>query len=186
MSDPFPVHRRKMGQPARVATADPNCPTCKGTGTISQGLYDPPAQCDCWDRHQPSDPKTGVGVILVHHSFRGIWMNQRTGSRDYNGYWQVPGGTVEPLEDTISAARRELSEETGLWVPPGRLNLIYKGYFTKPSGEVYLSEQFSCVCNSTDIPENREPDKATPWQLVEWSVIPTLLTFDSVKEIFKP
>ena len=37
------------------------------------------------------------------------------------GYWEVPGGKVEPGEDPLAAARRELSEETGIDPPPGEL-----------------------------------------------------------------
>ena len=33
---------------------DPDCETCNGTGHIYGTLYDPPEECDCWDRYDPS------------------------------------------------------------------------------------------------------------------------------------
>lgn len=37
------------------------------------------------------------------------------------GFWEVPGGKVEPGEDPLAAARRELGEETGIDPPPREL-----------------------------------------------------------------
>ncbi|MBU3728998.1 MAG: NUDIX domain-containing protein [Phycisphaerales bacterium] len=37
------------------------------------------------------------------------------------GFWELPGGKVEPGEDALSAARRELAEETGVVPPPPEL-----------------------------------------------------------------
>ena len=34
------------------------------------------------------------------------------------GSWELPGGKVEPGEDPLAAARRELEEETGIDPPP--------------------------------------------------------------------
>lgn len=41
---------------------------------------------------------------------------------DGREWWEVPGGGVEPGEDTVAAAVREVAEETGYVVPPGLLS----------------------------------------------------------------
>ena len=51
-------------------------------------------------------------VLLVRHTY---------GPRN----WELPGGGAEDGEDPSSTARRELSEETGLDLGPGRLTGIY-------------------------------------------------------------
>ena len=44
------------------------------------------------------------------------------------GLWSVPGGRVEPGEDDHAAVVRELAEETGLTVRPGRLvGIVHRG-----------------------------------------------------------
>src|SRR2546423_1239562 len=40
--------------------------------------------------------------------------------------WEPPGGVVERDEDLLSALVREVEEETGLTVTPGRLTGVYK------------------------------------------------------------
>lgn len=44
--------------------------------------------------------------------------------------WDVPGGHIDPGEDAASAATRELAEETGFAVDPGRLSLVGWQRFT--------------------------------------------------------
>ncbi|MBB5233722.1 NUDIX domain-containing protein [Deinococcus budaensis] len=51
----------------------------------------------------------GVGVLLQDESGR-VLLQQRGDS----GLWGTPGGGLEPGEDFLTAARRELLEETGL------------------------------------------------------------------------
>lgn len=44
---------------------------------------------------------------------------RRPDATSLGGYWELPGGKVEPGEDPLTAARRELAEETGI-DPPSR------------------------------------------------------------------
>jgi 8-oxo-dGTP pyrophosphatase MutT (NUDIX family) len=46
-------------------------------------------------------------------------------SPDRHGYWHVVAGALEPDEDELSAARRELREETGLDATVDRLERRY-------------------------------------------------------------
>jgi 8-oxo-dGTP diphosphatase len=43
-----------------------------------------------------------------------------------NGEWEPPGGIVERDEDLLTALVREVEEETGVTVRPGRLTGVYK------------------------------------------------------------
>ncbi|MEJ2888931.1 NUDIX hydrolase [Actinomycetospora aeridis] len=51
------------------------------------------------------DPERGPGVLLTRRTSR---------LRDHPGQFALPGGSVDPGEDTVTAARRELDEELGL------------------------------------------------------------------------
>ena len=42
-------------EPSDNGRYDPNCPKCHGTGCLPSPRFDPPEECDCWDRHQPAD-----------------------------------------------------------------------------------------------------------------------------------
>ncbi len=45
--------------------------------------------------------------------------------RSDNGHWGLPGGYVEPGESVLQAVVREVAEETGVAVEPGRLAGVY-------------------------------------------------------------
>jgi 8-oxo-dGTP pyrophosphatase MutT (NUDIX family) len=51
------------------------------------------------------DPARGPGVLLTRRTSR---------LRDHPGQFALPGGSVDPGEDVVTAARRELHEELGL------------------------------------------------------------------------
>lgn len=60
-----------------------------------------------------------VGAIV--HDAEGRLLVIRRGRPPGEGRWSLPGGRVEPGESDAQAVVRELAEETGLRVEPGRL-----------------------------------------------------------------
>ncbi|GAA2889831.1 NUDIX domain-containing protein [Streptosporangium fragile] len=60
-----------------------------------------------------------VGAVIFDGSGRMLLV--RRGRPPGEGLWSVPGGRVEPGESDAEAVVREVLEETGLTVVPGRL-----------------------------------------------------------------
>ena len=56
--------------------------------------------------------RPNVGVVVFDRAGR-VWLGRRAGARTSYS-WQFPQGGVDPGEDLLDAARRELQEETGI------------------------------------------------------------------------
>ncbi len=69
-----------------------------------------------------------VGAIVVE---RGRLLLIKRGHEPGAGLWSLPGGRIEPGETDSEALVRELREETGLIVEPGRL----VGSVRRPGGD---------------------------------------------------
>ncbi len=70
-------------------------------------------------REYPSHPLVGVGAVILRP---GAVLLVRRGNPPAAGQWSIPGGAQELGETAEAAARRELSEETG--VTAGPLTLV--------------------------------------------------------------
>lgn len=68
------------------------------------------------------DPTRGPGVLLTRRTSR---------LRDHPGQFALPGGSVDPGEDTVTAARRELDEELGLALGAERVVGLLDDYPTR-------------------------------------------------------
>ena len=67
--------------------------------------------------------KTSIKVVvgIMHNSNNKIFIAKRKKNQFMSGYWELPGGKVEPSENNVSAIKRELFEETGVIVKDCKL-----------------------------------------------------------------
>ena len=64
----------------------------------------------------PDRPLVEVAVGVLVRSDGGFLMTSRPQGKVYAGYWEFPGGKVEPGETIEQALRRELQEEIGITI----------------------------------------------------------------------
>lgn len=77
------------------------------------------------ERKRPARAKAGqlgdpqvvetVSVALIDADQK-IWLSRRSPTSTWSGYWQFPGGKLEPDEWPVNGATRECAEETGLFL----------------------------------------------------------------------
>jgi 8-oxo-dGTP diphosphatase len=100
-----------------------------------------------------------VAAAVLQHADGRFLLAQRPAGKVYAGYWEFPGGKVEPGEDPERALGRELREELGIEVRTAYpwITRIY----TYPHGTVRLN--FFRVTAWQGEPHPRE-DQAIAWQ----------------------
>ncbi len=57
-----------------------------------------------------------VAAAVIEHPDGSFLLAQRPAGKVYEGYWEFPGGKVEPNEAVVDALNRELREELGIEV----------------------------------------------------------------------
>lgn len=62
--------------------------------------------------------------IWTMNSRRQVLLTQRHPDKAFGGMWECTGGAVQAGEDSLSAAVRELGEETGIVAEPAELTLL--------------------------------------------------------------
>lgn len=92
----------------------------------------------------------------------------RRGHDPYAGCWALPGGHVDVDEETLTAAHRELTEETGARVNANRLEFVgvYAAPGRDPRGR-YVTFAYACLLDYT-IPLTAGDDATdAQWVLVD-------------------
>lgn len=68
----------------------------------------------------PRHPRPSCHAVIPDPAGSRLLLIQRA-SEPYRGWWGLPGGAIELGETVEEALRREVQEETGLEIAPGRL-----------------------------------------------------------------
>ncbi|MFT4125444.1 MAG: CoA pyrophosphatase [Gordonia sp. (in: high G+C Gram-positive bacteria)] len=88
-------------------------------------------------------------VITERQGRQGIWLTKRPATmRRHAAQFALPGGRLDPGEDHVGAALRELAEEMGITLPPTSVVGLLDDYPTR-SGFVITP----VVCWSDDAPD---------------------------------
>ena len=80
-----------------------------------------------------------VYALTVDMEGRLLLTRRTPNKRSFPGYWEFTGGSALAGEDSITAARRELAEETGLDVPAEGMTLLASHRIPEAFADVYLA-----------------------------------------------
>lgn len=111
-----------------------------------------------------------VAAAVILRPDGSFLLAQRPAGKVYAGYWEFPGGKVEPGEPVAEALARELQEELGIEVE-GSEPWITR-VFTYPHGTVRLN--FRRVRRWRGEPHPRE-DQAIAWQRLDAPMLAPML-----------
>lgn len=130
-----------------------------------------------------SQVKIGVCVYIFNQNNQ-VLLGLRK-SLHANGSWCPPGGHLEYGETAVSAAVREVSEETGLTV--NESDVIFAGYtddFFNESGKQYVTIHFMTT-KYLGVPEVLETDKCAQWEWFSLNELPGNLMLPNINFLKK-
>lgn len=127
----------------------------------------------------------GVGVILTRKG--KVVMCQRLPGSPGSGFWQGAGGKIEPGESYLSAAVRELKEESGLDIERVRFEFLYAGPAPRidPTKGMYSLYIARVELADDEEPQRTEPDKHSDWVWYEKEDALKLKMFEPIPKIIK-
>ncbi|GAA2980537.1 NUDIX domain-containing protein [Actinokineospora diospyrosa] len=97
--------------------------------------------------------------------------------KPFAGLWALPGGHIEPGEDTRIAAERELKEETGIILPRTAVRVgVYNAPGRDPRGR-YETHAYAAKLNTMPAPVAADDAKAARWEPLS-KVTASSLAFD--------
>lgn len=80
--------------------------------------------------------RTHAVVGILRREDGAVFMQQRRAPQSFDGFWEFPGGKVNPGEELLSALQRELLEETGIRIR--RAHRFVRRRKRHPGGELLL------------------------------------------------
>jgi 8-oxo-dGTP diphosphatase len=124
-------------------------------------------------------PLVGVAVIIMKD--RKVLLGKRKISHGA-GTWAFPGGHLEFNETIEDCARREVFEETALYVKNIRYGTFTNDIFREEAKHYVTLFVVSEYCHG--VLELKEPDKCEKWDWFHWGLFPEPL-FLPLKNLLK-
>lgn len=109
-------------------------------------------------------------------------VTKRASTNDYMpNFWDIPGGTIKFGEETFSALKREILEETGLKVKPGKIIFAY-GHKSNESRHQF---QLVYMCNYLFGEVKLNPNEHSDYNWATLDQIKKLKNITFLKELLK-
>jgi 8-oxo-dGTP diphosphatase len=124
--------------------------------------------------YQNSKPCTGVLVIDQNK----LLLIKRA-IEPFKGYWDIPGGFLEPGEHPEIGAMREILEETGLHIQLGDLLGIFMDVY-ETTGDPTLNLFYTAVVTGGEV---RAGSDALDLQWFDLAALPQQIAFKSAHEV---
>jgi glyoxylase-like metal-dependent hydrolase (beta-lactamase superfamily II)/8-oxo-dGTP pyrophosphatase MutT (NUDIX family) len=102
-----------------------------------------------------ASPRSAAAVILIRHANRGIevfWVRRAQYMAFQGGYYAFPGGQLDPHEDAMVCAAREVFEEVGVRIDPATLMEV--GRWVTPA---FSPRRFDTRFFLAECPDSEEP-----------------------------
>lgn len=140
-----------------------------------------------WERrttHDPALKASAVALAMVPgEGGRGIWVARRPSTlRAHANQFALPGGRLDPGEDAVEAALRELDEELGIALGPASVVGLLDDYATR-SG--YLITPVVCWVDEPLVPVP-SPDEVDELFFVTLDEVVADPAFDTIAESPRP
>ena len=106
-------------------------------------------------------PVTEVAAGILLDTEGRYLLGQRPAGKPYAGYWEVPGGKIEPGESVFVALKRELQEELGIDIESSEELVVLEHDYP----HAYVRLHVSIIRKWNGTPKGCE-GQALSWQLI--------------------